>query len=190
MKTRFFAPIITLCCLGLLGFVPRAEAREPFHGKYRGANTRQCEKAKKKRLKVPALATCVQSGPSNFDARTTVTANGGGEKLTVVLKLDSANNGTLTINGAVVAGPAPKAVPKAKVRTIKFSFKATGTAKFVGPLKQTLQFSGKYGKVPFTATGVFDLNASDALILSAKVSFKKTTPLGRSFSVSFVGKRS
>lgn len=189
MKTRFFPLIAALGCLGWFGFVPDANAREPFFGKYRGDNTRQCERAKKKRLKLAAQAACTQNGPSNYDARATVTAAGGGEKLTIVLTLDSANRGTLTINGTVVAGPSPKARLGAKARPIKFSLKGKGTAKFVGPLKQTLRFSGKYGAVPFTATGVFDLNASGQLILNAKLSFKKATPLGRSFSVAFAGKR-
>lgn len=189
MKIRFFGPIVAFSCLGLLGFALEAEAREPFFGQFKGDSTRQIERAKKKKLKQAAQARCVQNGPSNFDARATITATGGGEKLEVVLTLDASNNGTLTVNGVVLAGPVPKTSAAPKARTIKYALKAKGSAKFVGPLKQTLKFSGKYGAVPFTATGVFDLNASDKLILNVKILFKKATPLGRSFSVSFAGKR-
>jgi hypothetical protein len=173
----------------LLTPIERAEAREPFMGGYNGSCERRVEKAKPKKRKNKARANVVQDGPTNYDMRATVTATGGGEKLVIVLDLDAANNGTLTINGTVVAGPGARdRSPRAKL--LRFRLSGKGTATFVGPLRQTLVFSGKSDGIPFTAKGVLDLDNSGGLILELDVKFSKASKIGRSASFDFRGARS
>lgn len=186
-------PVVTALLAGVFLFSTQetASARQPFMGEYHGSCNRKVDRAKPKKKKLKADASVVQHGATNYDIRATVTATGSsGEKLDIVLDLDALNNGTLTINGTVVAGPGARdRIAQAKAKKLKINLSATGTATFVGPLRQTLSFSGQTRGIPFTATGVMDLDASGGLILDLNVVFSKVGPLGKKASFAFLGAR-
>lgn len=190
--------LITLAVVMMAGaalFAPEtASARAPFFGNFSGTCTVNVPIAKKKKKRIRSQARAQQNGPSNYDMRAVVNAAANGEKFEIVLDLNADNTGTVTINGQVVAGPTPKslrplAAKKAKPKKLKFKLKATGTATFVGPVRQDLSFAGKYKGSPFNVKGVLDLDPAGGLILDTKVTFKKKSPLGKKMSFSFQGDR-
>lgn len=177
----------------LIGTLPltlptTAQAREPFIGSYDGRCDRKADRGKPKKRKLKAQAVVEQNGPTNYDVLATVTASGNGEKMDIVLDLDSNNQGTLKINGVIIAGPEAR-IPRAKPKKIKIALKASGTAAFVGPLRQTLTMKGTSGGKPFTVSGVMDLDAKGGLILDFGVKFSKTSSLGKTASFAFRGAR-
>jgi hypothetical protein len=185
-------PTVAALIIGafLIPSIETAQAREPFMGGYRGSCDRKVDRAKPKKRKLESTATVVQNGATNYDTRTTITATGNGEKLEIVLDLDALNNGKLTINGTVVAGPGARdREAQAKTKKLKIRLSATGTATFVGPIRQTLALSGNASGIPFTVTGVTDLDSSGGLILNLDIVFQKVGSLGKKASFAFLGAR-
>jgi hypothetical protein len=185
MKMILF-PVVVLAAALVAGSVSTVEAREPFIGQFQGHVTRRIAKAKKKKKKLQAEATTVQTG-GPYDAKTVVEADGGGESVTLVLDFQADNGLSININGQTFSGNTNRSVPRA-LKKLKYKGSAKGTAVFVGPLKQEIKAEGKINSVDTTITGFIDL-VGDTLILELNLKSSSKSRLGPKASFSLKADR-
>lgn len=178
MRTRI-SSVAALVAVLLSGMIlPTVEARQPFQGSFRGDCTRKVPSARPKKKKIKAHVQTEQTG-GPYDARTTVNASGGGEKVNLVLDFREDNSLTVTVNGQAFSGnlrPNKGRVPQAS-KKFRYKGKFTGSATFVGPLKQNLSATGKMKGTSTKLTGSVDLQG-DVFILKLNLKSTAASPLG------------